>query len=338
VRTIAERMKQAGWATAGFTANGNGGSLAGLERGFDVFEDPTRTYTKDARGTVYNNLPTGDFIVNRVLGHLEKGKAKREFLFVFLVDPHDPYGARPDLEKMFLDPAYKAEPRRKALWEFNNNYSPEERASMIALYDAGIRSADEAIGKLVDGLRKMGVWDKTSLFVSADHGEGFGEHGFYLHAHHFWEEVIHVPLIARAPKLAAGNSKRLVDATDVAATIVALGGAKSTGLTGVSLLETAAAPKHVISEYNEFGIKRQAIMDGRWKVIWQRPADEAEYMREVKDKKFFPSVSFTEDVVHVFDLAADPLEKNNLAAKMPAEAAKLLEELRTFVLKPVAEK
>ena len=50
VITIAQRLKNAGWATYGFTANGNGGSLAALERGFDVFRDPSNAYSKEKRG------------------------------------------------------------------------------------------------------------------------------------------------------------------------------------------------------------------------------------------------------------------------------------------------
>jgi hypothetical protein len=51
----------------------------------------------------------------------------------------------------------------------------------------------------------------------------------------------------------------------------------------------------------------------------------------VKNKAFFPSVSFDKDVVHAFDLGTDPQEKNNLGAAMPAKAQTMLAELRAFV-------
>lgn len=93
--TLAERLHKVGYATSGFSANSNGGSLAGLDRGFDLFEDPTNTYTKKIRGKTYNGLPNGMFTVGRALEHLRNSKAQREFIFIFLVDPHDPYFAPP---------------------------------------------------------------------------------------------------------------------------------------------------------------------------------------------------------------------------------------------------
>ncbi|MEK7704000.1 MAG: sulfatase [Myxococcota bacterium] len=331
VVTLAQRAKQAGYATAGFTANGNGGSLAGLERGFDRFEDPTNTYTKKVRGETYNGLPTGEFIIDKVLRYLGKSAAQKQLVFVFLVDPHDPYAAPPRLEKMFLDPSYTGPVRRHALWETNNSYPEAERRSMMAVYDAGIRYADEAIGQLKAGLERLGVYDRTTLLISADHGEGFGEHGFYLHAHQFWDEVVRIPLIAKGPRFAPGRDTRLAQTIDVSASIAELAGAEHGDLLGASLLTPGTDREHVISEYNEFGIHRQAITDGRYKVIWQRPADEAWFLRTAKKKEFFPSVSFDRDVVRVFDLQEDPGERRDLSAAMPAAASALLVELQTFV-------
>lgn len=332
VKTLAARLNALGFATYGFSANGNGGSLANLDSGFDVFRDVTNTYTRDKRGKTYNRLPTGEFMVERVLEHMKGSPAKKEFLFLFLVDPHDPYGAPPKYEKMFLPKGFKGEPRRNALWEHNNDYPPEEVESMRAIYDAGIRYADFALGRLIEGLKKQGRWDNTTMFVTADHGEGFGEHDFYLHAHHFWEEVIHVPLVAHGARFAGGGaSDRLTQAIDVSATILDLAGGDPDALPGHSLLREAPKDPSVISEYNEFGIRRQAIVGERYKVIWQRAALEDEYMKEARDPKFFPSVIFEGERVRVYDLKTDPEEKRDLAGSMPPEAKNLLDRLRGFV-------
>ncbi len=348
VMTLAQRLAAAGFKTAGFTANGNGGSLAGLERGFHVFEDPSRTYTRQSRAARcaklatasseeqaradckrYNGLPTGEFLVGRALEHLKRSQADKEFLFVFLVDPHDPYEAPPALERMFLGD-FKGTIRRRALWERDNSYPDDERFSMMAIYDAGIRYADQALGVLFRGVAATG-FGKVTWFITADHGEGFGEHGFYLHAHHFWEEVIRVPLIAVGPTFAPGADSRLAQAIDVSATILALAGASTADLPGRVLSAPAPPAAPIVSEYNEFGIHRQAAVGERYKVIWQRPADLAWYLRTAKKQEFFPSVVFDREVVQVFDLAADPHEKHDLAATMPAEAAQLLVSLRAFV-------
>lgn len=330
INTMAHRLKKAGWKTAGFSANGNGGSLADLHRGFDVFRDPTNTYTRKKRGKTYNGLPTGPFLVDKALKYLRKSKAKKEFLFLFLVDPHDPYYAPKELEKMFLGD-FKGKIRRRALWEYDNNYSEDERFSIQAIYDAGIRYSDQAVKQLLDGLEKMGRRKNTTLFITGDHGEGFGEHGFYLHAHHFWEEVIHVPLIAHGPHFQPLVDDRLTQNIDITATILDIAQADSSGLVGRSLLKPPPEDQFVISEYNEFGIHRQAIVGPRYKVIWQRPADEGWYMRVAKNKKYFPSVSFDKEVIHIFDLVDDPKEKKDLAATPPPQATALLNKLRNFV-------
>lgn len=330
VMTLAERLAAAGYKSAGFCANGNGGSLAGLHRGFDKFEDPTNTYTKGRRGVTYNGLPAGPFIVDRALAHLAASRAAKEFVFLFLVDPHDPYQAPPELEKLFLGD-FTGTVRRKALWETDNDYPADERFSLVALYDAGIRYADQALGVFFAGLRKLGLYDRATLFVTADHGEAFGEHGFYLHAHHFWDEVVRIPLFARGPRFTEGVDDRLTQALDVSATIAELAGASREGLPGRSLLVEPAAGATVMSEYNEFGIHRQAIVGERYKVIWQRPADAAWFDREVPSRDAFPSVSFDRETVHVFDLVADPGERKDLSPALPAEAATLLTELKSFV-------
>lgn len=329
VTTLAQRLKKAGWTTAGFVANGNGGSLAKLQKGFDVFRDPTNAYTKKKRGKTYNGLPTGHFLVNRALKWLDKSKADKIFMFLFLVDPHDPYGAPQRLEKQFLK-GYTGKITRTPLWEYKNNYPPERRKAIVAVYDAGIRYGDEAMGSLFNGLKERKLYDQATLMISADHGEGMGEHGFYMHAHQFWDEVVKVPLLVKGPGFKQGHvDHRLTQSIDVTKTLAQLGAADTSGMPGYGLLEEPAP--HIISEYNEFGIHRQAIVGPRYKVIWQRPADEAWYMRAAKKKEYFPSVSFGKEVVRVFDLKADPGETKDLASQMPPEAAELLKTLREFV-------
>jgi arylsulfatase len=331
VVTLATRLRSAGYRTGGFTANGNGGSLAGLERGFDTFEDPSRTYPKSMRGPTYccNGLPTGEFLVQRAQAWLAKAPRDKTFLFLFLVDPHDPYGAPPHLERMFLGPKFAGTPRRHANWEYKNDYPAAERFSLMALYDAGIRYADDSLGKFFDFLRAQGI-DQPSVFVSADHGEGFGEHGFYLHAHHFWEELLRVPLVVASPHIRQGVDPRLAQGIDVPTTICAIAEAECTGMEGRDLRAPALAGSTVISEYNDFGIRRQAILDGTYKVIWQRPADEAWFMRTVADKRLLPSVSFDREVVQGYHMKDDPQEHSPLAP-MPARAHELLARLRRHV-------
>lgn len=144
--------------------------------------------------------------------------------------------------------------------------------------------------------------------------------------------MIHVPLIAYGGPFNTGRTdERVTQAIDVSATILDLAGADPDAVDGYSLLKPPRDNPHVISEYNEFGIRRQAIVGPRYKVIWQRAAIRDEYMKEARDPKFFPSVIFEGERVRVFDLVKDPGEKKDLSASMPAEAKSLLAQLRAFV-------
>ena len=331
VPTLAEALHDAGWQTAAFVANGHVGSLAGLDRGFDLMEDPTRTYVRGARGKPYlNGLPTGPFIVDRALRYLADHPAPKQFLFLFLVDAHDPYEAPPALEKQFLGD-FHGTVRRRAAWEYNNDYPAQERFSMMAVYDAGIRAADAALGTLQQGLAQQNPKRKVTWVVSADHGEGMGEHHFYLHAYHYWDEVVRIPAVISGPHIKAGVDDRLAQSIDVTATIASLAGVAAPTrerLPGRTLLGPAPKQPHIISEYNEYGVHRQAIISERYKAVWQTPADEAWYMRTIKDKKLLPSVVWDHEVVQVFDRARDPKELHPLAQPYPAEALALLAELQ----------
>ena len=80
-----------------------------------------------------------------------------------------------------------------------------------ALYDAEIRSADEALGTFFDGLKRRKLWDRSIVMLTADHGEEFYDHGGFEHNRTLYEEMLHVPLIVKAPGAAgwpAGRAAR----------------------------------------------------------------------------------------------------------------------------------
>ena len=77
-------------------------------------------------------------MVKQVKKWLQKNPTGKRFVFLFLVDPHDPYAAPKELEKMFLK-GYQGKLRRTPSWEYKNDYPKAERDAIIALYDASIR-------------------------------------------------------------------------------------------------------------------------------------------------------------------------------------------------------
>jgi arylsulfatase A-like enzyme len=82
-----------------------------------------------------------------------------------------------------------------------------ERQHLLNLYDAEIAFVDTHIGEVIAKIRRLGLWDNTMVIVSSDHGEAFGEHGYYYHGYSIYEEEVRVPLVIKPPKsLAEGKA------------------------------------------------------------------------------------------------------------------------------------
>ncbi|MGD9200952.1 MAG: sulfatase, partial [Chitinispirillia bacterium] len=191
VLTISEHLKKKGYKTGGFVANGNASSIAHLHRGFDTYKDP-KTY--------WGRLGKGNQVVDEALSWIGKVKKERFFALLFFVDPHDPYRAPPEYEKRYLK-GLENSIRREAAWEYNNNYPELERRSIVAIYRAAWDYTDDQIGRFLRELKKLELYNRATVIVTGDHAEGFGEHGWYLHAHHLENEFIHIPLLIKRPGL-----------------------------------------------------------------------------------------------------------------------------------------
>jgi arylsulfatase A-like enzyme len=96
----------------------------------------------------------------------------------------------------------------------------------IANYDACLRAVDEQLIKpLAEKLKETGLYDKTILIITADHGEAFGEHKVYGRGFWLFEELIHVPLIIKMPNAKNGRRiKELAQSIDIMPTILELVG------------------------------------------------------------------------------------------------------------------
>ena len=331
VTTVAQELKKLGYRTAAVVGNGNAGRIAGLDRGFDDFADTV---------THWDGLPTAANVYDEAIEWLRHKRPTDQpwFLFVFLVDPHDPYHAPPEYERLWLG-QHKGEPRRRVHWEYKNKIPRRERDAMIALYDASLRYTDDQTRRFVDELKRLKVYDQTSLMLTADHGEAFGEHGYYLHAYHHTDEFLRVPLIMRSPSLrGAGHVFPLAQSVDLAPTLIDLaGGTPRAGLHGQSLVSLVKAPvdplRIAVSEYNEFGIRRSALFNLRHKVILQLPADRESFHQRIPRAEYLPSVSFDREVLQAYDRLTDPFEKKDLAAgELPATTRAMRDELRAYML------
>jgi choline-sulfatase len=169
------------------------GTAPGFDRGFEIYDAGfhLRRHGMDRYKSVERRA--GD-VVNHALAWLSQLENGPFFLWVHLYDAHDPYDPPPPFKAKFAS----------------------------QLYDGEIAYADSAVGKLIDELRKHGLYDETLIAVMADHGESLGAHGENTHGIFLYDETLHVPLLFKLPASRTGGKQ--IDArvrlVDVAPTIL----------------------------------------------------------------------------------------------------------------------
>jgi arylsulfatase A-like enzyme/tetratricopeptide (TPR) repeat protein len=190
-------------------------------------------------------------------------------------------------------------------------------------YDGEIAWTDSLVGRVVDELARLDLTRKTVVAVIADHGESLGEHGEHGHGYFIYEQVTRVPFLLTTPY--SGTRGRVVDAVvrsvDVAPTVLdLLGSAGTLPGAGTSLLPLLAG-------------KGGAPGDGYSESYYARFHYGWSELRGVRTKRWH----FIESPkAELYDLAADPGESTNLAAREPATVERLRASLSDFERESIA--
>ncbi|MDP2062878.1 MAG: sulfatase-like hydrolase/transferase [Phaeovulum sp.] len=178
-------------------------------------------------------------------------------------------------------------------------------------YLNAIRVIDEGLGMLVEDLRQRELLDSTLIVVLGDHGEAFGEHGQYGHATGLWEENMHVALAFLNPRLFPGGE-----------TARMIGGIPDVPATITDLLGLATPPSwHGQSFFSE-GRHQGVFLFSPWGGFRTG--------FRVGDRKFIFNANTGEALL--YDLAADPRERVNLAETDPAALEQSMKDLASWVV------
>ena len=209
---FAEVLHDAGYATAGYTANPYLTRANGFDQGFETF------------GTTAER---GEDLVRRASAWLDERKQDRGrpfHLYLHLMDVHQPYAPPVEyLARLAPNPqgAVRLEGNRAVPFA-----PPTDLAYNADRYAACVAYADALVASLLAKLDALGLRDDTIVVLTADHGEEFGEHGGIGHGRHVFGEVVRVPLILRWPgHLEAGRVVAHVSQhLDLAPAVLALAG------------------------------------------------------------------------------------------------------------------
>jgi hypothetical protein len=155
---------------------------------------------------------------------------------------------------------------------------------------------DQAVGQLIEGLKRLGRYQDTLFVFCGDHGEAFGEHaGNFGHTLYIYEENVRVPLVVFAPGLTTTQHRvpHLTSVIDIAPTILDLVELEiPRTYQGVSLLR--AEPGTALF-YTDYSLRLVGLREERWKFIYE----------------------FESDRCSLFNLQDDPREAINLSSLFP---------------------
>jgi choline-sulfatase len=264
---------------------------AGFERGFDVIDSTAAPKVAAIEGDQSSNSDEQSDAAIKLLKSPELAQ-QRFFMWIHYVDPHAEYAPHPE-----------------------HDFGPKARDR----YDGEVAFVDHHLGRVLAALREQSLGTKTAVIVTSDHGEAFGEHGMIRHGFELWEELVRVPLIVSVPGVAARRVSARRSGIDLVPTILDLfqlpAPSGADALSGQSLLadllrapgeSDPARPVFIDMARGPHNAERQALIEGDLKVT----ASEGR-------------------VLGLFDLAADPGEKQDLSSNKEL-AAKARGSLATF--------
>jgi len=273
--TLQQALRDRGYATGAFVSAHVLRRQIGLNQGFDHYDDQLPSASPDKPlGQVQR---AGMDTLRAAVQWLNARTSPRFFLFFHIYEPHRPY-------------------------------SPPAHVTASDPYDGEIEHADEIVAALLDHLSGSNMYDRATIVLLSDHGEGLGDHGEDEHGIFLYRETIQVPLVVKLP--GSRNGGRRVEApvqhVDLAPTIRALvDGAKDRGgqtghgrsllpvLFGSGPLPGATIYAESLSPRYHFGWSElYALSDDRYRLI-RAPLDE------------------------LYDLSQDPHEKTSVAANRP---------------------
>lgn len=292
-RTLAQILAEAGYRTGAVVAGPWVKRVMGLAAGFEHYDDAG---IHSLRGR-----PASE-VTARALAWVRESSDRPFFLFLNYFDPHIPYAPPPGFARELHPLELGADPTKRKWQRF------------AALYDGEIRFMDHHLGRLLEGLRELDLFDASWIIVTADHGELLGEHGTGGHGRSLYQEELHIPLIVKYPKgeVLPGRSGEYVQLVDVLPTILTRldlplpPDIQGTPLShsGHPLVAEVYPLDHIENAQGDF----RTLFDGDYKFVWR-----------------------SNDQHQLFDLAHDPGESRNLRWEMAERSEAMNRALSAYL-------
>jgi arylsulfatase A-like enzyme len=268
VRTTAQALHDAGYFTGGMFSF-NYFALAdhrGFERGMDEYHAERAALHVAVNGPMESHGSSSREITDDAIAFVDAHRAKKFFLWIHYYDPHLAYETHPEV--------------------------PPFGTSRVDGYDGEIRFTDLHLGRLIAHLREIGLWGRTAVVLTGDHGEGFGEHGVTEHGFDLYPAQTKVPFIVRVPGVAPRRVRAPAGHIDIAPTLLNLARGKAeAAFIGRSLIPDVTGPpaadtdtRAVFQEVTSERGKKRALVTTTRQLIWNAvPSDTTECYDRTRD-------------------------------------------------------
>ncbi|HEX6085230.1 MAG TPA: sulfatase-like hydrolase/transferase [Thermoanaerobaculia bacterium] len=166
--TLPQTLKTRGYATGAAVSSYVLRADTGLGAAFDFYDDAIPVATS---GAASQHQRPGAATLAAARTWIAQ-QASRPFFFMFhIYEPHAPYTPPEPYRSRYAEP-----------------------------YDGEVAHADAITGEFLQFLKTSGIYDRATIILTSDHGEGLWQHGEDQHGILLYREVLHVPLIVKLPK------------------------------------------------------------------------------------------------------------------------------------------
>jgi len=307
--TLAQILKRAGFRTGGFVSGLPMHRWAGgLNRGFDVYNDRLWRLRRKGRETT-------DLALDWLSG---LPADERWFLFVHLYDAHGPYKPAEPYSKLFdsKDPG----PILETIPEYQIAHDPAGKPmrnlnGYIDRYDGMIRYLDDQVARILEKIDSS----NTIVVILSDHGETLGERYRVLdHGGQVFDEQIRIPLVIHVPGQQPLRPAATVETVDLLPTLLDLLGVALPadrpvqGKSLVALLRDASARGRKFS-FSSASVSNERHADRGYQM------DTSRFIHSIRSSRWklilYPAQK--RDYFELYDLTADPAERENVANRHP---------------------
>ena len=210
--TLAEYLAAAGYETGAVGRNYFLTSAFGFDQGFVEYEFFPRVrelIDESPGGALLRRLFPDEFpgegtpevLTDRSLEWITRHAGGSFFFWLHYFDPHMPLAPPGEFV-----PGAPPPTRYPASFELNAELraglltlTGDEQRWIKELYLAEVRQVDFQIGRLIEKLRELNLFDPCLIAFSSDHGEEFWEHRRFEHGHTLFDEVLRIPLAIKPP-------------------------------------------------------------------------------------------------------------------------------------------